>query len=290
MPIRTAPFIALRVCLPVALLGVPAACGPDGTTDAMTDGSSESSGDTTGGPATATTMPGTTTAMPGSTSMGDDTSSTTAMVEPDSSGGSSDEAGFIPRPDAGGPSDPYPLGEQCEADRECASGSCFLFPGLDFGLCSECALDSDCMIDGGPGTCSFGQAWAVCTGGEAGTMCQSSEGCEGDLVCAPIFEVNPFQYCSECATDAECDEGNACTPGNLGNYCATPGSIENHAPCPEAGGAYCMSTHCTEALYDGMSFGIFVCGECTVDTDCAEGQTCTPAFLTDMDLSGSVCT
>lgn len=287
MPLRALRLTVLRLALPASFVTLGSACGPDTTPEAMDDGSSGSAGETTAGAPPATTMPGTT-AMGSTGTPSDDTASTPG--ESDSSAGSSDEAGFIPRPDVGAPGDGTALGEQCEADRDCASRSCFLFPGGGFGLCSECALDSDCMMDDGPGTCSLGQGWAVCTGGEAGSMCQSSDGCAGDLVCAPIIEANPFNFCSACATDAECDEGSACTPGfTMGNYCATPGTIEIDEPCPEAGGAYCLSTHCTEALYDDMPTGLYLCGACTADTDCEEGQVCSPAIVTNMSFSGSVC-
>lgn len=282
-------FTALRVFVPFACLAAAAACGSDATPNATGDESSGSSGGSTGAPAPATTMPGTTTTAPPDTS-GDDTSSTGAVASDESTAGASDEAGFIPRPDVGG-TDPYPLGEQCEADRECESGNCFMFGDFGFGICSECAHDSECMKDGGPGTCSIsGSQWAVCSDGSAGSMCESSDGCAEGLVCAIIFEGSPFELCSECATDAECDEGSACAPSfGMGNICALPGTIENGEFCPEAGDAYCASTHCTQAEAMGMPAGLWFCGECALDEHCAEGQTCMPAFVTNMDFGPSMC-
>jgi hypothetical protein len=291
MPYCLVPrFAALHVFVPFACLALAAACGPDGSPDAADDESSGSAGDSTGAPAPATTMPGTTTTAPPDTS-GDDTGSTSTMATGESTAGASDEAGFIPRPDAGGAGDPYPLGEQCEADRECESGNCFMFGDFGFGICSECAHDSECMKDGGPGTCSIsGSQWAVCSDGSAGSMCESSEGCAEGLVCAVIFEGSPFELCSACATDAECDEGSACAPSfGMGNICALPGTIENGEFCPEEGDAYCVSTHCTQAEAMGMPAGLWFCGECATDGDCAEGQTCMPAFVTNMDFGPSMC-
>lgn len=285
---RPAFSVAARVSLPLALLGLPAACGPGSDAAGTESDTSGSTGEGTTDGAPSTSMPAATTSEPATS---DDTTSTTAPVDAESStGGSSEEGGFIPRPDGGGKGDLLLLGEMCEADADCASGSCFMFGDIGFGLCSECAHDSDCMMDG-PGTCSLTMgSWATCTGGEPGTMCESDEGCAGDQVCAPLFEGNPFDFCSQCATDAECDDGQGCAPTlTVGNACVSPGTVENGGFCPDAGDAYCISTHCTEALYDDTPVGIWVCGECTTDTDCPKGETCMPAVLTDMEIGASAC-
>lgn len=281
-PRRHAAFVLF-----CSTLGLLVACGP---------GSSASPGATEGDDTGGTSTGGST--LPPPPGPGDATSSTTApSPEPGSSGGATegsgsegDSGGFIPRPDAGGPNDPLPLGENCEADDECDSMHCFMIGDFGFGVCSECAHDSDCMAGGGPGTCSLSAGWAACTDGGAGAMCESSEGCATDLVCAPTFEFSPFSFCSQCATESECAEGEGCAPtSDVGNVCVTPGSLELDELCPAEGGIYCGSGHCTEALYMGDAIGIWLCGGCSTDDDCRPGQTCTPAFLTDTDFGGSVC-
>jgi hypothetical protein len=226
----------------------------------------------------------------------DTTGSSTSGIDPDSdptldSSGSSEEEGFIPRPDMGGRLDGFPLGEMCEADRDCDSNACFfIVPG--FGICSECALDSDCMIDGAPGTCGFSgaQPWGTCTDGSAGSMCQSSEGCQPDLVCALFSEGSPISFCSECDSDEMCERGMLCSPTFTGQHtCVVPGTVELGELCPAEGSIVCASGHCTQARSNGNPSGLWLCGECTLDEDCAEGQTCQAATVGMMDVTPSVC-
>ena len=46
-------------------------------------------------------------------------------------------------------------------------------------------------------------------------MCESTDGCADGLVCAELLDTGgffPANFCSECETNAECDEGQTCTP------------------------------------------------------------------------------
>lgn len=203
-----------------------------------------------------------------------------------------DTGGFLVRPDVG-VSQGVPLGQECSADAECESESCFLFPTSTNGVCSECALDSDCMRDDGPGTCTVtgGTAWAVCGDGSAGSLCQSDEGCADALVCTAVIEGNPFMQCGECGASAPCDGDLLCAPQpGGGTSCVEAGSVSNDEPCSGVDDGACTSGHCTEALLQGNPVGIFYCGECSSDDDCDKTEICTPAELMQAaPPSGSLC-
>ncbi len=175
-----------------------------------------------------------------------------------------------------------PLGASCFEGQECASGYCLPFYPFANGVCSECDHDSVCMVDGGPGTCTLVDGVGVCSGGEAGTWCESDEACAGELICVSL---NPDQVtqCSECATDDDCQRGLFCGPTfGLGTMCLGAGVVVDGEECLPASDFLCASTHCGP----GGEGGTFVCGECVQDEDCAEGQACLPAQLDGSQPNG----
>ncbi|MBL4684847.1 MAG: hypothetical protein JKY37_09680 [Nannocystaceae bacterium] len=226
-----------------------------------------------------------------------DADSTTAALDTsDASDASTDtvegssEGGFLLRPDIGVPT-AGGLGEECDANDACESGSCFMPFGPGFGLCSECENDESCQRDGGPGTCAFVAApYGTCTDGEAGVLCGSETGCAAPLLCVALFEGGPQSFCSECATDEHCAEPSQCTPSfALGHICADPQSLPLGDACPGEGSALCASGHCTPLLFRGGPSGFFGCGACTLDEDCDEGQVCAPATIGMQSIEPSAC-
>jgi hypothetical protein len=278
----------------VALTALFASCSDDGDPGA-TGGSSETGADSSGpDSATATQgMSSTTATTTASTSVGTDQPTTASSEE---------SMGFI-NPDSGGesgPMPPGPNGAQCGGEEECESGFCYQIPMLG-GVCSECLMDADC----GTGTCSvdFNAMYAVCTDGALGNMCDSDEGCMGELVCTELIDTGGLfnaSFCSECGPTAPCMGDAICTPVfdtmGLGGHssCADPGSVDNGSGCPlvdgMGDGAVCSSGHCGVADVIMGFLLVGVCGECDVDDDCADGQTCTPASGGMGGLMGATCT
>ena len=161
------------------------ACGPEpaGAGDDDDDTETEPTGTTASTPMTTAGMTAAeTTAGGGEADAGSDDDDTTgdAMADSDSGRGFIDDADD--GPDDGGP---QPLGGMCSASDECDSGFCYDIPMFG-GVCSECLMDSDCDM----GTCAgdFNAGYAVCTDGALGLMCDSDEGCMGELVCGTVID------------------------------------------------------------------------------------------------------
>lgn len=271
---------ALTLTVGVAL---GSGCGPakEASVDTDTDGASDSSG-TTG------STPGVSGAMTADTTAGMDGGVTTADPDTSPPAESDDDGGsFINMPTDGDDGGPQGLGGDCVGPDDCESGFCYQIPMIG-SACSECLMDSDCET----GTCALdiGAGYAVCTDGSVGVMCDSDEGCAGELICAPLIDTGgafPTNFCSECGPDVACDGELICAPvydaaalaGSL--QCLAAGSVENGGGCPigDAGGdgAVCSSGFCGAAdIFGFVELG--VCGECVVDEDCGDPKlTCTPA-------------
>ena len=276
---RTSTFLgSLGLTMMLAACGSAVDVGGD-TDEGSSSGASSSS---TSGPVPTTA--GSTSSASG-TSAGA-TSTPTDTVDPtgDDDTTGSDDAGFItPETGADTAVEPQPNGAQCAASSECESGFCYSIPQVG-GVCSECLVDQDCDS----GTCSIDPVgYAICTDGSQGVMCNTDEGCMGDLVCTELIDAGGLintSFCSECDPSAPCDGEQICSPQyDLANFtgtfaCADPGSAANGEGCPvENGDAVCTSGHCGVANLFGFA-EVAVCGECNEDADCPEvGQTCVPA-------------
>jgi hypothetical protein len=276
------------------LVLILAACGsPDEATSG--DESSGSSGGTGPDSATATNGMSSTSASTTATS-----STTTANPTTTSADSGSESMGFI-NPETGvdtGPQPPGPNGSMCGGNEECESGFCYQVPMLG-GLCGECLMDSDCEM----GTCAldFNIMYAVCTDGSIGMMCDSDEGCAGELVCTQLIDTGGIfnaSFCSDCGPSAPCMGDQVCNPVysdmGLGGYltCVDPGSVENDQGCPivdgMGDGSVCMSGHCGIAnLFMFLEVG--VCGECDIDNDCPMMGTCNPPTADMGGLMGATC-
>jgi hypothetical protein len=211
---------------------------------------------------------------------------------------SSSDGGFI-NPESGdsGPDGPQPNGAQCGGNDDCDSGFCYVVPQAG-GVCSECLSDADCEF-----TCTLSAAagYAVCSDGSNGVMCESTEGCADGLVCAELIDTGGLfnaSFCSDCETSTDCEAEQICTPFydtmSIGGYltCADPMSVADGQGCPlvdgMGDGSVCLNGHCGAADVFGV-IEIGLCGECTTETDCAEGETCMPAMAGMGGVTGPTC-
>ncbi len=282
-----------RLVFVVAFAAIFGCSDDDGNPGQDGDGSGASeSGGSGSGSATAG-MSSTTPASSGPSASDDGADSTASS--------SADGASFINMEGGSdGPTGPQPNGAQCGTNEECESMFCYTIPMFG-GVCSECLVDADC----GTGTCAFSPAamYGVCTDGSLGVMCDSDEGCMGDLVCTELIDTGGLlnaSFCSECGPSAPCAGDGVCSPtydlGNFAGYmsCAAPGSVPNDGGCPlddmgNPDGTPCVSQICTAAdIFMGF-VSVGVCGECATDVDCMAPQTCMPAAASMAGLSGSVC-
>ncbi len=240
----------------------------------------------------------------GSGSSGGDPSGDPSGGDPsgDPSGGQTTTGGNTgddTMPNPGG----LPNGADCDNDGQCASNHCFQIPIIQTsGLCSECETESDCMLSGAGIACAPDPVllYAVCTDGEAGSFCETENGCAPGLFCAELISglqgILP-NTCGDCLTDNDCPGLQLCTPTlDIQSYsgwrqCVTPGSVANNEPCPTDGGgdAVCSSGHCNVTSipdFDAISVGL--CGECTSDADCP-GGTCQEGVLDLENPQGTQC-
>ena len=268
-------------------LGCPSDDSGAGDGDDDTDADADTS---TSGPATSdgsASMTGASASMTGVGTVGSD-SNDTGM----------DEGSFINMDE--GPDDsgePGPLGSQCGSNEDCQSGFCYQVPMLG-GVCSECLTDADCEFGCGV---DIALGYAVCTDGSVGAMCEDENACSDGLVCAELIDTGglfPLNFCSECNTDVDCVDGELCAPiydvmnisGHLG--CVEPMSVPDGEGCPYADGVgngeVCQNGHCGGASIFGV-VTIGLCGNCSVDEDCLEGETCMPAMAGAGGVSGPMC-
>jgi hypothetical protein len=290
----------VRACVSFVIM-TTVACSDDGNAG-QADESESGGNDTTGSATNDTATMSQSSTNPSDATVADEAEGATAEGTTDTPADSSESAGFInpdTDPDSGG-GGPQPNGGQCESNEGCDSGFCYVLPMIG-GVCSECLMDSDCEM----GTCALdaAQMFAVCTMGELGDMCDSDEGCMGELVCTELIDTGGFfnaSFCSTCGPTLACEGDDICTPvydpaGFSGHLeCAAPGSVPNDGGCPlddamMGDGTVCASGFCSAAdAFMGFVF-LGVCGDCNVDEDCAMDQTCTPAMAGMGGLIGSVC-
>lgn len=183
--------------------------------------------------------------------------------------------------------EPQPDGSSCSSDDECESGHCYTIGALG-GFCGECSSDADCE-EGGcsvPNPLATPPQGSTCNMGELGGGCEDDSVCQEGLTCEVVIDatgIATISTCSECETDDDCTEGDAtlCSPTidvfNVTgeNSCVTPGSVADGEACnfDGNGAEACNSGFCKEVtVMSVITFG--VCGECALDTDCADGEVC----------------
>lgn len=202
-----------------------------------------------------------------------------------------------------GEPEPKANGEMCDTNEECISAMCFVVGPLG-GICGDCLTDADCAATTGGG-CSIPNPLAqppegaACNMGEPGAGCMSDDVC-AEGVCAEILNVPGIlvaSTCSECIEDADCD-GGLCSPSydvaNLSGIktCVDAGSVPDGTGCDleGTGNDACTSGFCVGADVLGV-LELGVCSACAADTDCADGETCTPPMVDLMaGLVAGVCT
>ena len=206
--------------------------------------------------------------------------------------------------DDGGCGDTKPKDGRCDNDADCCSDSCFPMVLLP-GLCGECKEDADCPQGG----CSLPvqipeyERGAVCNRGERGAGCQTDAACQTGLTCELVFDSmvleTVYRGCSECSSDGDCGPGEVCglemSPFEAQRgqrLCQPQGSVLNGGSCTSLdtdGDLACASGRCGPA-FAGVLFTLEVCGDCRVDADCPEGQTCSAGAVQDGFVTGPTCT
>lgn len=280
-------------------MGVTSASQSDPTTPTFPTSTDATTSTDPTTPTTDPTTPTTITAatdLPGTESSATDTLTTATNGDTD--------------PVCPGPGD-LPQGAGCtdESGCECASGRCFLVPLLG-GLCGECLSDADCPGGGCTPPDPVHSTGAVCNKGEAGAGCMSDAVCNDPThpQCAVILDIPGIitvATCSACDDDADCPvDAPHCTPIiDLPTFsgvreCRPDASLPNDHSCefePDPmgdplGDAACQSGFCGTADVMGI-LEVGICGECNVDADCPQGQTCTDP-LVDVEndqLVGALC-
>lgn len=197
-----------------------------------------------------------------------------------------------PSPEAS-PLEPQVLGAQCRKDEHCLSGHCadvHLESGggvIKVLRCSECKAHQDCPMAGARCVDSGLKQAKVCSMGELGRECDDDSACAEPTVCAPLLTgENVFEttYCSECRTGEDCKDPAApnCLTlfggEKLFNSCEPDGVRKDGEPCfpCDTGDLECQG-YCVKAdVPNDDSFCIGVCGSCRDDSDCADGERCTP--------------
>ncbi|MCH9685913.1 MAG: hypothetical protein K0V04_31050 [Deltaproteobacteria bacterium] len=191
-----------------------------------------------------------------------------------------------------------PDGSPCNADNECASGSCYVIAVLG-GVCGECSDDLDCP-DGG---CTIANpimgTGSVCNMGELGGGCETDVACDPGLTCESIISIPGVltaSTCSECAVDADCAPGMLCSPdydvpGLSGvRTCIAPGAggLGDGCDLDATGAAECQSGACAPADLMGL-LQLGVCSECVNDADCSGGACASAEIDLQFGLTPATC-
>lgn len=222
-----------------------------------------------------------TSSTPGETSAGETTST---GPDDDSTSGSSTTS------EAGSADPGLPDGSTCQENDDCASSFCY--DAILGSVCGECLSDADCEHGCTPPyPLDPSELWSQCNDGELGDSCQTSEACSSpELQCvsfANVAGILSISTCSECATTEDCPGSMLCNEFfNAGEFrgafaCVNPGSVFDGSFCTigSVGEAACIN-HCAPGNYKGL-FNFGVCGECSSDAHCSDGESC---VLPELDL------
>lgn len=190
-------------------------------------------------------------------------------------------------------------GGPCTADNECSSGHCYVVQFFG-GQCGECTSDADCTDGGCTPPNPYADDGPLCNVGEHGGGCESDAVCEDGLECGNVFSllgIVNIDTCGICDESDDCDPELICAPlfdpmaftGT--NECITPATLGQHEFCDLNGNGdqACASGICSTVDIMGLA-QVGACGECDVDADCGGGTCLVGAFsLDDGTLTGSVC-
>ena len=170
-------------------------------------------------------------------------------------------------------------GQDCSDGAECSSGICASI--LTGSVCSECADETDCPIDGQSCVYDSIAGYRRCSLGELGDSCQGDAGCSEGVCRVPPKQASGL--CSECRDGQQCRDagtGLSCTMDvTAGYYRCNDGSLGHECYDP----ADCQSALCRP---EGEEAGYGKCSECITDEQCqssSQGVNCTNKIPEDLD-------
>ncbi len=197
--------------------------------------------------------------------------------------------------EGGGPTTP----DSCESDEDCEKGRCIANQCSEGTMGAFCEETADCQ--GGlhcNSQCPEEHCIAICTDGQPGSPCITSEGCQEDFRCtdetpwqAPgaLFPFNTCaaqEFCDFHLRDCD-DEDDWCMRTADGNICGHPGNGQHLAPCTD-------DTDCRSGVCSDHGFGNFKCSQnngwgapCTVVSVPGEPPTpigCDAPFVCDTTI------
>ena len=217
----------------------------------------------------------------------------------------------------------------CQQDGDCSSAGTTHHCVQSLGVCSS-FLDGSACVDvcQEPLMCVTGSLpleWPICQGGGAGSYCDTSDNCQGEMTCVETAEghqcggaLSEGEDCSTAVPGfAECADGLICNLAYSPAICALPGA--NGSPCTKD--SHCVSKGtcilgffgtglCTDGLLgspcveDQQCHNGFMCGPgthtcstgdlgagCALHDDCRDGLYCAPdAHVCTQNGSGTACT
>lgn len=208
------------------------------------------------------------------------------------------------------PDGPRKLGVSCKVNSDCASQLCaeVIIPREEGDLktmrCSECSDDTVCKEKDEATYCMVDRKMRanVCADGSDGDSCKSDDQCKSKL-CTKVNlgdNTTTIFACSRCKSHADCDQDSE-NPNCISrpeenwkpyNQCLPDGVRKDGEVCfpCESGDRECKGK-CVAVETPG-DFCMGVCGECAIDSDCAEGFVCQAPKLLPGESGmhqGSVC-
>jgi hypothetical protein len=140
---------------------------------------------------------------------------------------------------------------------------------------AACRYDAQC----GTGYCRIpaGMMCGTCVArGATGALCQSTDDCDGNLMCAMGTCAAPSMIGGPCSMSTPCANGLQC----VGGRCIVPGGLDGG--CGEAGGtcdynlgAYCAGNACGAVVVDTPGGS---CGGSSPPDQCPSSSTCQQGF------------
>lgn len=191
------------------------------------------------------------------------------------------------------------LGAACEKADECESNNCREIsiddPTKDGDekittkTCSACNADADCKDPEKGNLCvpalsslSVNSLHYACGKGELGGGCLDNNNCSESRVCGEVL--GGFKTCGECVSDQDCSDAAKPTcvlkqEGTLAyRHCGA--KLEDGERCsggPDSDGE--CKNFCASIKNNLVPVPVGVCSPCKEDSNCADGEKCTPPTI-----------